>query len=71
MKQLFTILFSLISLFIFAQNEGEIRYDETIKMEIELPEGQEHLRDMIPSERTSQKVLYFTDSDKCIATGLV
>ena len=63
MKNLFILLLIATPLFIFAQSEGEIRYDETIKMEIELPEGQEHLRDMIPSERTSQKVLYFTDKE--------
>lgn len=63
MKQFFTILLAVISISLFAQNEGEVRYDETIKMEIELPEGQEHLRDMIPSERTSQKVLYFNPEE--------
>jgi GLPGLI family protein len=58
MKNLFILLLIAAPLFLIAQNEGEIRYDETIKMEIDLPEGQEHLRAMIPSERTSQKVLY-------------
>ena len=63
MKNLFILLLIAAPLFLIAQNEGEIRYDETIKMEIDLPEGQEHLRAMIPSERTSQKVLYFTSKE--------
>mgnify|MGYP000580554803 CR=1 FL=1 len=60
MKQLITFLFAALPILLSAQNEGKIIYNETVKFEIDLPEGQEHMRDMLPTEQTAQKVLYFT-----------
>ncbi|MEM8908777.1 MAG: hypothetical protein AAGD05_13100, partial [Bacteroidota bacterium] len=58
----FTLILTVyLPFLLMAQNlEGEIIYTQKLKMEIELPEDQEYLRAMIPSSRTSQKVLYFT-----------
>ncbi len=63
MKQLITFLFAFLPLLITAQTEGKVIYNETVKFEIDLPEDQEHMRDMIPSEQTAQKVLYFTSKE--------
>lgn len=38
---------------------GQIRYTEIVQLEIELPEGQEHMRDMLPSEQKSERILLF------------
>lgn len=43
-----------------AQNEGEVLYNEIIKMNIELPEEHEHLRAMLPKSQTLTKQLLFT-----------
>lgn len=55
---LFACLFSLN--LVAQQTEGTIYYTQSIKLDIELPKGQEHLRDMIPSSSDQPKVLYFT-----------
>ena len=64
MKNVFILFAFLLSLNLTAQQtEGTIYYTQSIKLDIELPEGQEHLRDLIPSSSDQNKVLYFT-SDK-------
>lgn len=64
MKNVFILFAFLLSLNLNAQQtEGTIYYTQSIKLDIELPEGQEHLRDLIPSSSDQNKVLYFT-SDK-------
>lgn len=61
MKNLLLLICLLINLSLIAQNkEGTIFYTETVKFEIELPPGQEHLKDMIPSSQSISKALYFT-----------
>lgn len=46
---------------LIAQNtEGTIFYTETIKFEIDLGEGQEHLKDLIPNSNSQSKALFFT-----------
>lgn len=59
----YSLLFSFIFLttYLFGQStEGIIFYTESVKLDIELPEGQEHLRKMIPSTSDQTKALYFT-----------
>lgn len=58
---LFVFSFVLSTVGLFAQQtEGTILYTESIKLDIELPEGQEHLRAMIPSSSDITKALHFT-----------
>lgn len=60
MKNSIIILLLIGAFQLMAQNnEGTIHFTETIKIDIQLPEGQEHLKDLIPSTRESGKVLYF------------
>lgn len=40
---------------------GTITYDQRIKIEIELPPEMESMRDRIPSESTSSRILYFSE----------
>jgi len=61
MKNALIFSFVLFSISLLAQQtEGTIFYTQSIKLDIELPEGQEHLRDMIPSTSDQSKVLHFT-----------
>jgi len=61
MKNVFVLFAFLLSLNLTAQQtEGTIYYTQSIKLDIELPEGQEHLRDLIPSSSDQNKALYFT-----------
>jgi GLPGLI family protein len=62
MKSILIAFMLLFSCLLMAQTttEGTILFKETIKLKIELPEGQEHLKDMIPSSRSQAKALYFT-----------
>jgi len=52
-------LFATFNLFA-QQTEGTIYYTESVKLDIELPADQEHLRAMIPSSSDQTKALYFT-----------
>ena len=63
MKNLVFILSLCMPFLFYAQTEGEILYTENVKMEIDLPEDQEHLRSMIPSSQSTKKVLHFTASE--------
>ena len=61
-----SIFFSLfISLMLFGQNnQGTIVYDETIKLEIDVPEEhREQLKGILPESRTAKKVLVFNASE--------
>jgi len=64
MKNLLITLAAILPFFSFAQNsEGEIRYQETVKLKIEMPEDSEHqFSGMLPSEQTFKKVLFFNTS---------
>ncbi|NNF35210.1 MAG: GLPGLI family protein [Saprospiraceae bacterium] len=63
MKSIFTLLICFLSLqFIFGQS-GVIKYTENRQMKIELPDGQEHLADLLPSFNSSVKQLSFTASE--------
>lgn len=63
MKSILTLLICFLSLqFIFGQS-GVIKYTENRQMKIELPDGQEHLADLLPSFNSSVKQLSFTPSE--------
>ena len=55
---LLTILF-FSSILLSAQTSGEITYEETVKIQIELPEGMEQFKDKIPKSQKINKVLLF------------
>lgn len=59
-KLSFALITTLLPGLSVAQDiEGTVTYKETIKIEIELPPEMEHIRDQIPPERTSEKILEF------------
>lgn len=61
MKNVFIFFAFLLNFNLIAQEtEGTIYYTQSIKLDIELPKGQEHLRDLIPSSSDQTKALYFT-----------
>ena len=61
MKNICLLLCLWVSTTVLAQtNEGTIYYTESIKLDIDLPKGQEHLRELIPSTSDQNKALYFT-----------
>ena len=60
-KTVTTLLFLLLPLLAFAQ-EGSVRYEETVQIDIKLPPGMEHMAEQIPSSRTVTKQLYFNPS---------
>jgi len=61
MKKIFICLSLFATLNLLAQQtEGTVYYTESIKLDIDLAEGQEHLRDLIPSSNDQTKALYFT-----------
>lgn len=45
------------------QTEGEITFNQKIKIKIDFPEGQEEMAKMFPSEQNFKKTLLFTDSE--------
>ncbi len=60
------LLFALLPLFVSAQQEGSVHYLETLKLDLQLPEGtgitQEQLEALMPSEQVSKKTLYFDEA---------
>ena len=63
MKSLLTVLICFISLqFIYGQS-GIIKFTENRQMKIELPDGQEHLADILPSFNSAVKQLSFTATE--------
>jgi GLPGLI family protein len=61
MKSLLFIFLLFTSAAVYAQNnEGKITYEETVKMEIDIPEEhREQLKAILPSEQKALKVLIF------------
>lgn len=63
MKKILLLLATVLPTIIFAQNnEGEITFNHKVKFEINIPEGQEDLVKMIPTEQNFKKTLLFTPS---------
>lgn len=64
MKIFTLILFCILTVAIFAQNNsGEIKFQESIKLQIDLPEGNEELRKSIPTSQTLRKALLFSGDE--------
>ena len=63
MKTFLLILFSLLSINFFAQKSGTIVYKESIKLEIDMPEGNEELLKNIPTSQSFDKVLIFNENE--------
>lgn len=59
MKLLTLIAVLLVSSTVFAQKQGTITYEETVKLDIKIPEGMEEVFAKMPKERTTTNVLYF------------
>ena len=58
-RNLINLLFFLLPLFCVAQKEGTITYQETVKLNIRIPEGMEEVFAKFPKNRSSDKTLYF------------
>ena len=58
MKKLLLLITFILPLFLNAQVEGEIRYSQNIKLNIELPEGHEELAKMMPASQSFEKILF-------------
>jgi len=64
MKKLLFILTLMIPVVGFAQKSGTIIYEETVQMDIDLPEDMdEAMKAMIPTSQTSKVALYFTQKE--------
>lgn len=64
MKKLLFILTLLLPIFSFAQKSGTIIYEETIQMDIDLPEDlPEEMKKQIPTSQSSKVALYFTEKE--------
>jgi GLPGLI family protein len=59
MKQVILALAVIYPFLLFGQTSGEVTYNETVKIQIELPEGMEQFKDKIPSSQTLHRVLLF------------
>lgn len=63
MKSVFLALFSLLSITFYAQKSGSIVYKESIKLEIDMPEGNEEMLKNIPTSQSFDKVLTFNENE--------
>ena len=64
MKQLLLIISLALPFFLSAQNvEGEIQYEQRVKFKIDLPEGQEHLLEKLPTAQTFEKILFLKGNE--------
>ncbi|MBK8491321.1 MAG: GLPGLI family protein [Saprospirales bacterium] len=63
MKQLLTLLAFALPLFAFAQNkEGRIVFQESIKLDIQLPEGHEEMAMNLPTSQSFDMALRFNEA---------
>lgn len=60
-RPLLLVAIALLTLPARAQ-EGVVTYDESVKIEIELPPEMAQMRDQIPNSSTSTKLLYFSEA---------
>jgi len=63
MKRLFTCIALALPFFALAQNtEGHIVFQESVKFEIQLPEGQEEMAKMLPNSQSFDMILHFNEA---------
>jgi GLPGLI family protein len=64
MKKIFALLIIALPYFSNAQkSSGEIKFQETIKLDIDLPEGNEELKKNIPASQSLSKTLLFNTDE--------
>ncbi len=61
MKSIVTILLILVPSFAYAQS-GRVVYEQTVKMDIQLPPEMQDMADQFPSEQTSELELFFDEA---------
>jgi hypothetical protein len=65
MKNLYLLLLlasTSIQVWAQAAKQGQITYNETVKITMSLPPEMQAMMDSLPKERTTSKVLYFTET---------
>ena len=62
MKPIILTLLLAIPFLLLGQTSGEISYSENITLNIELPEGMEEFKDMVPGSQKLEMVLLFNDA---------
>lgn len=62
MKTLLSVLVIALAPLAALAQQGSIRYDATMKLDIQLPPGMEEMAANIPKSRTSGRMLYFTEA---------
>ena len=63
MKKFLYLALTLLPCFAFGQTTaGQIQFTETIQLKIELPEGDESMKNLLPSAQSFPKVLYFNEN---------
>ena len=63
MKYLLTLSITLLSISVALAQSGTIKYEENRQIKVELPEGQEHLADILPNFSKAVLQLTFTTSE--------
>ncbi|HMQ49699.1 MAG TPA: GLPGLI family protein [Saprospiraceae bacterium] len=64
MKQVFLFLLGCMPAFLIAQtNAGQVTYQETVKLNIELPEEHKGMIQGLPSSQSFSKTLYFNETE--------
>jgi len=61
MKRILSTILLVLPFLLSAQTSGEITFKETIKLEIELPEGMEQFKDMVPTSQDFTKLFSFNE----------
>jgi len=61
MKKLIVALLISLPFLIMAQTQGVIQYEETISLQIDLPEGMEEFKSQIPNSQKNKMDLTFTE----------
>jgi GLPGLI family protein len=63
MKRIIVTLLACFPFLLPAQLEGEVVYEETIQLKIEIPEIDEEMMARIPQSRSVEKLLYFNKNE--------
>ncbi len=61
MKQLFIFCALFLPLMAFSQTQGEVLYLESVKLNIDLPEGDEAMAKMLPASQSWSRSLFFNE----------